>query len=655
MKKTKKVLFIFCLSLVLVIGSGVLLSIATNPRESQRLPKAHFIRVAADMNNVPSEDLVFLDSSPKYLPLTGYAVHRAKIYNTKRDEIYSVTLDAWSQAVNYERIKEEEKKAFFQKYGKLTPKLYSYLQSDWLTGNIPVAIWLNIDANRLPTRGINRDSAMADLRELIADTVEDLEVELISREITVDYVSTLAPLIYAQVPVADLATDGWLQAREDVNAIYDAMNVCEDHLEYQTKSARIPKVWNQGITGTGVKVAIIEDSRVDFENTCLTNNSGTRVPADSNVDDHATTTAGMVGSSHSTYRGAAYNASIRSSNATDYSDPNLAAALDDGAQLANVLNNSWGSTLPDGTMSVHSRHADWIVRNAARVVVGSAGNTGNVTGYEYVSQVAAGYNTIAVGSYNNNHTGLWSDDIISSFSSYKDPISQGHEKPEVAAPGEDPSTGYSGWQSYGIYSLNMVQPASYCGLGGVGNGTSYAAPIVSGIAALMMHANIVMKFWPEVIKAAIMCSAINNIEGASRVSDKDGAGGVSAKKGIKIIRRNDLAYGLINDEVVARHPWIYIPIAPMTETGRKYRIVLCWDSNPDATYTIDPLTFDLDVTLLINGLIKAASASTDNPFEIIEYTPSASDIPTTSAFIRITITSGSGSTYYGVAWGKYDT
>ena len=655
MKNPKKVLLVFGLSLVLVVGLQVLLSNARSQDESQFLPDSMFIQAATELNDVAAENLVVTNRESEFLPMLGYSVHRAKLFNTQKNRPMDVgvTLDDWGQAVDYEFLKKEERKAFTQKYGKLTPKLDSYLQNVSLSGNVPVAIWLNVDEKKIPKRSANQDQVVSDLQTFIADTTEDLEAELNAREITIDYVSTIAPLIYAQIPAADLAVDSWLQQRDDVQRIYDAMNVNEDYLYYQTKSARIPAVWDQGINGTGITVAIVEDSRIDFNNTCLPNNAGTRVPGDSNVDDHATGTGGMVGSSNTTYRGASYAASLRSSNGTTYSDANMAAAIDDAANYAHIQNNSWGPTCGDGTLNVHARHADWVSRNTARTVVGSAGNNGGTYSCAYVAGVAAGFNVIGVGSYDNHHTGLWSDDTMSSFSSYRDPTGPGasyaHYKPEVAGPGQD--SGISG----GIASTVMVQPSSYCGLARIGAGTSYSSPIVSGLAALLMDRNYELRYWPEVIKAAIMQGAINNIEGASRFSDYDGAGGISGKKTHKTVKRGDLSFGVLNDATWARGGDIYIPLSTITSPGRKYRIVLCWASNPSSDpYTIDPLNWDVDLYLYINGIFRASSSSIPNSFEIIEYTPTGGDFPMNEVYISIHQYSGGGTTYYGVAWGKYD-
>jgi hypothetical protein len=128
---------------------------------------------------------------------------------------------------------------------------------------------------------------------------------------------------------------------------------------------------------------------------------------------------------------------------------------------------------------------------------------------------------------------------------------------------------------------------------------------------------------------------------------------VSAKKGDKIIKRHDFNMGILNDAVWARGGDIYVHISTMDTTGRKYRIVLCWSSQPSSNpYTNDPLGWDVDLTLYVNGLAVASSSSYDNAFEIIEYTPTS--IPVTEAYVRIHLYSGGGTSYYGLTWGKYD-
>ena len=103
-------------------------------------------------------------------------------------------------------------------------------------------------------------------------------------------------------------------------------------------------LWDLGITGACACIAIIEDSRVDFNNSCLSaNNLGTRVPNDPEVDDHATACAGIAASTHNDFGGIAPGAGIYSSNIVSYANfANIAAATDAAAQNADISNNSWG-------------------------------------------------------------------------------------------------------------------------------------------------------------------------------------------------------------------------------------------------------------------------------------------------------------------------
>ncbi|MGB8318226.1 MAG: S8 family serine peptidase [Ignavibacteriaceae bacterium] len=93
----------------------------------------------------------------------------------------------------------------------------------------------------------------------------------------------------------------------------------------------------------------------------------------------------------------------------------------------------------------------------------SAGNEGNQK-WHYIVAPADGFNTIAVGAVNN-------ENIVAGFSS-RGPTFDGRIKPDVVAQGVD------------VYHADPYDSAAYSS----GEGTSYAAPLASGTAALLLSA-----------------------------------------------------------------------------------------------------------------------------------------------------------------------
>ena len=85
-------------------------------------------------------------------------------------------------------------------------------------------------------------------------------------------------------------------------------------------------------------------------------------------------------------------------------------------------------------------------------------------------------------------------------SSFGDPTSQNgdREKPELVAPAAN---------------IEMVDPGP-ANLA-VDSGTSFAAPHVTGVTALLMQQNSRLTIWPEITRAVLMASATHNIEGST--------------------------------------------------------------------------------------------------------------------------------------------
>ena len=437
------------------------------------------------------------------------------------------------------------------------------------------------------------------------------------------YVSPIAPIVYVE-----LSRSAILETvlKEYVDTVYGP-NAGQDDLSIAKPTQKADIVDNVfGFDGTGIDVAITEDSRADWPHTYLVTGT-TRVPGDANVDDHVTACTGMVASQHITYQGIAQGPNMFSANGTTYGDADMAAAMDWAVNTQNVdvMNNSYslGGRF-SGSLNDHDRHLDYLVRHSICTIIKSAGNDGTDPTHN-VSSPGKGYNVITVGAYDDNNSLTWDDDVIAAYSSFNDP-STGCEKPEVVASGSSITSTLMG---------NSVANA--------GSGTSFSAPMVAGEAALLMDRNSTLMSWPEAVKAIIMATALHNIEGASRLSEKDGAGAVDMRAAFRVADEDWWDARSVYEGDLPRQYSFY------AFAGQTIRAAIAWDSNPNASYTTDPLEADIDLRLKNpSGIVVATSTSGANSFEVIEYTAAATGTYTLEAYVFNW--SGTNSTYLGAAW-----
>jgi hypothetical protein len=315
---------------------------------------------------------------------------------------------------------------------------------------------------------------------------------------------------------------------------------------------------------------------------------------------HAAAVAGIIRSTDSFERGIAHAANLWiggscSGQPSELHDRSTAAAN----WGARVFNLSFGR-YDAGVLSEMDRYYDSLVLNQFRTVVVAAGNSGSGA---YVLTPGTAYNVITVGSFNE------ANNLMSGFSSGLDPISShgDREKPEVAAPGDTFVSATNAWPW----------------LGNVGSGTSYAAPMVSGITALLMQRNPTLQLWPEIVRAILMASATRNIEGDSRLSELDGAGGVFADLADDVVtgaRGNSAGMGYN----CSTAPTLNVGSMGLS-AGVPTRVVISWDTDPAySSYGTQP---SADLDLLIQdpaGNYVTSSASYDNTYEIVQFTPSTS-------------------------------
>jgi hypothetical protein len=391
---------------------------------------------------------------------------------------------------------------------------------------------------------------------------------------------------------------------------------------------RAPAVWGRGYTGSGASVAILEDSRA-YQNYWLYNYVDARDWGDPNVDDHATRTMGNVNSSHGLHLGIARGAAMYSANATDYSTANLQAAANWAvAQGVDVINNSWGPDSPTGCLSSLGMFFDYRVVTDHVLVTHAAGNSGDLMGDHSMA-----FNILAVGAFDDHNDAKWSNDTMSSFSAWREgttcsPGNGDREEPDLVAVGER------------IRSTRIHPPSiDAWDLGS----TSYSTAMVAGEAALMLQVDPNLAGKPEAMRAILMASAVNNIEGDEDKSEYDGAGGIDAYSAYLLTLNGRYAQMTIDPTT-----WTSYDFTFYADADEPVSCVATWTSHPNASYTSDPLLTDLDLRLYDPSMsLVASSTSSYNSYEIVRATTDAAGTWT----CRVSKYSTSGSTweYLGIA------
>lgn len=387
--------------------------------------------------------------------------------------------------------------------------------------------------------------------------------------------------------------------------------------------------------GSLVRIAIQEYGNVDFtsnttqcpssSNNCF--HKGATRAGQAGEDAHATEVGSIAASTNTLFRGVAPGATVYSAGVTGQSDQQdieaLTWALD--TQYVEIVNVSYNGCFSDG-FTVADRAFDYYARRGNRLIVVAAGNHGPAPNCpsDIVQSPGRGWNVLTVGAYDQTINRM---PAPNQFSNWRNPGGGDHEKPEVVAPG----VRLNPISRDGQFA-NQRPENDYKSL----TGTSFSAPYVTGLAAVLRQRNGFLVAGP--LRAIIMASAINNVDGPRGIPGstdyQDGAGAVNV--GVADATADNERQDITACDTSC---WRYRNISNLTprkgtslfqyvnaKKGDRIRVVLDWFANPDcateSTCRYDRL--DTDFNLTVRGpdqILRAeqVSARVNNNYELVDF------------------------------------
>ena len=268
-------------------------------------------------------------------------------------------------------------------------------------------------------------------------------------------------------------------------------------------------------------------------------------------NDHATAVASIVGGTY----GLAPMAELYFGGI--YSPSNLEWLLDQGVDIINMssfIERDSVSTssyyMLNGFYLGMDAYIDFITWNNSVAFVCAAGN-GDISSYTHHPGIAL--NSITVGSVDKNKN-------ISFFSSFgvNSSLSNKIFKPTVVAPGE-------------------IEPLE--NITGINLGTSYAAPMVTGVLALLMDEFPILDSYPELATSAIINSVTSLPLQTDLWDEYAGAGLINYSTARDIIVNSRYAYDVFSSNT--SDP--LITVNATINANQKLRIALASSASPSIT------------------------------------------------------------------------
>lgn len=592
---------------------------ASAEREQQTLAaiEGPAVDILAARLEIDAAQLTVVGSSTADYPLQFMCGYGLKVLSELDGQIYGLLLDESGQELDAAALAARESAADLGGSGKLDVELAEQLAAR--THDLPRAVMIFLATDDIPEPATDalelartveeQDAALSDYQSAWQEAYSQ------KAEPIVDFLGALGfaakldgllPVIYTEVDpkmIEALAELPEVRLIQGSQAVQPELDVARREVNVHL----LPVAY----TGLNVVVGQVEvGGRVAVANPSLTHVVQDNTFVCAAPDNHSTTVAGAIGSRHAVHRGIAPGARLWASGSCAGMDAQLQdrSSAGVGGAGVNVLNLSWGADI-GGAMSARERFFDALALNGRVLIVKSAGSTGLACGGTgRVSSPGNAYNLLTVGAFDDRANPIWSGETMLPCSAGLDPASLhgDREKPEVAAPGANIMT-------TSIAAPWLLQLS----------GTSAAAGIVSGSAALAIQRNVNLRTRPEALKSILMATAVHNIEGATRLSEFDGAGGIDAYRAYQVAggaqgNWKHAAYTCASPAVLD------FAVMPLV-AGKRTRVVISWGVDPAyAQYAQQP-NADLDLQILSpTGASVAISASWDNGYEICEFTPTVS-------------------------------
>jgi len=262
-----------------------------------------------------------------------------------------------------------------------------------------------------------------------------------------------------------------------------------------------------------------------------------------------------------------------------------------------VINRSNGGNT---TINYSTLDRDWdnFSYDNRIAIFNAAGNEGGAT--NTIISPAKGINVVAVGNYDD------STNAINASSSFLDPEINA-AKPELSAPGTSVTAG----------GFTMT-------------GTSMASPHAAAFAADLMSKYSFYQLRPHVVNAVMIGGATDAIMGGK---DKVGAGGTdflsTAYNGWHYYYQGgNGAFGTFDTGDGSFDGYITKKVT-ISNVWKKARVAIAWQNRGTYTYDhrgdVHPIGQDLDLSVYgPTGAYVGGSLSWDNPYEVVNFTPSVS-------------------------------